>query len=76
MELNDIRRSIDAIDDELVELFARRMDCARAVAEAKRQTGKPIRDHAREREIVNRLTARRATPTPPTCGRCTATSST
>ena len=58
MELKEIRQNIDAIDEELVQLFARRMDCARAVAEAKRQTGKPIRDHAREREIVNRLTAR------------------
>lgn len=58
MELNEIRKNIDAIDDELVGLFARRMDCSRAVAEAKQRTGKPIRDHAREREIVNRLTAK------------------
>ena len=58
MELQDIRRNIDAIDDELVQLFARRMDCARAVATAKRETGRAIRDRAREREIVNRLTAR------------------
>ena len=57
MELQDIRRNIDAIDDGLVKLFAQRMECARQVAEAKQQTGKPIRDHAREREIVNWLTA-------------------
>ena len=57
MELQDIRRNIDAIDDGLVKLFAQRKECARQVAEAKQQTGKPIRDHAREREIVNRLTA-------------------
>lgn len=57
MELQDIRRNIDAIDDGLVKLFAQRMECARQVAEAKQQTGKPIRDHARERKIVNRLTA-------------------
>lgn len=57
MELQDIRRNIDAIDDGLVKLFAQRMECARQVAEAKQRTGKPIRDHAREREIVNRLTA-------------------
>ncbi len=56
MELNEIRRNIDAIDEELVKLFTRRMDCAREVAQAKQQTGKPIRDHAREREIINRLT--------------------
>ena len=57
MELKDIRGSIDAIDHELVGLFTRRMDCARQVAEAKQQTGKPIQDHAREREILNRVTA-------------------
>ena len=56
MELQDIRKNIDAIDDQLAQLFARRMDCSRQVAEAKRETGKAIRDHAREREIVNRLT--------------------
>ena len=57
MELNDIRERIDAIDDELVRLFVRRMDCSREVARVKQQTSKPIRDHARERAIVNRLTA-------------------
>ena len=57
MELKDIRGSIDTLDDQLVELFTRRMDCAREVAEAKQQAGKPIRDHAREREILNRVTA-------------------
>lgn len=57
MELNEIRKNIDGIDDELVRLFVRRMDMSGAVAEAKRQTDRPIRDHAREREILNRLTA-------------------
>lgn len=54
MELNEIRQNIDQIDDQLVKLFSQRMDCVRQVAEAKRQTGKPIRDRARERAIVNR----------------------
>ncbi len=57
MELQTIRQNIDAIDDELAQLFARRMACSKEVALAKQQTGKPIRDHARERAIVNRLTA-------------------
>ena len=56
MDLKDIRADIDRIDDEMIKLFVQRMDCARRVAEAKRETGRPIRDHAREREIVNRLT--------------------
>ena len=56
MELQDIRADIDRIDDQLVRLFTERMDCAARIAASKRETGKPIRDHAREREIVNRLT--------------------
>ena len=56
MELDEIRKEIDGIDDELVRLFARRMDMSGAIAGIKRQTGKPIRDHAREREILNRVT--------------------
>ena len=56
MDLNDIRREIDQIDDQLTELFVRRMDCSRRVAETKRETGRAVRDPARERAIVNRLT--------------------
>ena len=55
MDLNEIRTRIDAIDDELVRLFVRRMDCARDIAGAKRREGRPIQDHARERAILNRL---------------------
>ena len=58
MELKDIRASIDAIDDELVRLFARRMDCSGQLARAKQPTGKPIRDPAREREILAPLRER------------------
>ncbi len=56
MELNEIRTRIDAIDDDIVRLFAQRMNCAREIARVKQQVGKPIRDHARERAILNRLT--------------------
>ena len=57
MELNDIREHIDAIDDELVQLFARRMGCSAEIARTKQQTARPIRDRSRERAIINRLTA-------------------
>ena len=32
MDLNDYRREIDGIDAQLLELFARRMDVAAAIA--------------------------------------------
>ena len=56
MNLEDIRSRIDRIDDQMVALFVERMDAVTAVAEAKKQAGKPMRDHAREREIINRMT--------------------
>ena len=32
-DLTEIRTEIDSIDNELIELFKRRMDCSKAVAE-------------------------------------------
>lgn len=57
MELNEIRRKIDEIDDELVRLFAQRMDMSAAIAEIKQQTDRPIRDRARESEILERVSS-------------------
>ena len=58
MELTDIRREIDTIDDELARLFVRRMEAASAVAAAKRATGKAVCDPAREREVLARAEAK------------------
>jgi chorismate mutase/prephenate dehydratase len=49
MDLNQCRQQIDNIDDQLVKLFAQRMEVAAAVAQCKRETGKPVMDAARER---------------------------
>ena len=56
MDLNQIRGQIDAIDDELTRLFTQRMRAVAEVAAYKRENGKAVRDHARERGIVNRVT--------------------
>lgn len=57
MDLKDIRREIDSVDEELVKLFVRRMKAADAVAAAKRGSGKPVSDPAREREILAKIAA-------------------
>ncbi len=57
MALEDLRQRIDEIDDELVRLFVERIGIAEQVAEEKRAAGLPIRNDAREREILSRLTA-------------------
>ena len=50
MDLNELRSQIDGIDDELVQLFCRRMEVAEQIAEYKRQNDLPILAPARERE--------------------------
>lgn len=55
--LKDIRASIDALDSRIAALLTERLELADAVAEAKRVTGGPVNDSAREREILTRLSS-------------------
>ena len=50
MDLTELRRQIDGIDDQLVQLFCRRMELCAQVAEYKKANGLPILMPARERE--------------------------
>ena len=50
MELSELRKEIDSIDDQLVKLFCQRMDVAARVAEYKKENDLPIYHPARERE--------------------------
>ncbi len=50
MELQELRRQIDKIDDELVQLFTRRMEVAAQIADVKKEQNLPIFVPARERE--------------------------
>ena len=56
MDLSNVRQTIDRIDNEIVQLFVERMNAVGEVAAQKHAAAAPIYDHAREREIVNRLT--------------------
>ena len=50
MDLQDHRKKIDEIDDELLKLFAARMRLCGEIAAYKKAHGLPVRDAARERE--------------------------
>ena len=50
MELKNLRNEIDQIDDQLVQLFAQRMDVAARIADYKKEKCMPIFVPARERE--------------------------
>lgn len=52
MELKDLRQQIDAIDDEFVRLFTKRMEISAMVADYKKEHNLPIHVPSREREIL------------------------
>ena len=58
MELSEIRTKIDAVDDQLLKLFLKRMELSEAVAAYKNEHKLPILNRAREREILAKVTQR------------------
>jgi chorismate mutase len=54
MTLEEIRAEIDKLDNEIKELFVKRMECAKHVAEVKSASGGDVYAPAREREILER----------------------
>ena len=54
MNLDELRQALTELDGQLIELVARRRSLSEQVAAAKRATGRPTRDFAREREVILR----------------------
>ena len=52
MDLTEARQEIDGINRQILDLFKKRMEAVRAVAEDKKKTGTPIFNGQREREIL------------------------
>lgn len=53
MDLSEIRKEIDTIDDELVRLFCARMELSAQVADYKKANNLPIFVPAREQAILD-----------------------
>ena len=56
MELSEIRAKIDAVDDQLLDLFLQRMDLSEEVAAYKNEHHLPILNKERERAILAKVT--------------------
>lgn len=59
--LDDYRKELDQIDEQMVQLLERRMRTAERIAQYKIENNVPVLDALREREILDRIT-RNATP--------------
>ena len=55
MDLDQIRKDIDQIDQEIVALLERRMVCVGQIVEYKEQQGLPVLDQGREREVLEKV---------------------
>jgi len=55
MNLDELRVEIDSIDNQLLELYNKRMEYVHQVGELKNTTGAPIYRPEREQSILNRL---------------------
>ena len=56
MELSEIREKIDAVDEQLLDLFLQRMDLSEEVAAYKNAHHLPILNKERERAILAKVT--------------------
>lgn len=57
MDLGELRKGLDEIDEQIVGLYEKRMDICRQVAEYKLGTGKNVYDRVREQEKLNKVRA-------------------
>lgn len=55
MEIDEIRKRIDLLDDELLRIFNERARLALAIGEIKKRLGLPVYDPAREKRIFLRM---------------------
>ncbi|MDD3712188.1 MAG: chorismate mutase [Candidatus Izemoplasmatales bacterium] len=56
--MNELRKEIDLIDEEMQELFLKRMALVKKIAEEKKAKNLPILNQERESEILSRMTAK------------------
>ena len=58
MTLDDLRVKIDAIDDEIATLLAKRMEIVEQIGELKSKNGGAVYRPEREKAIIERLSAK------------------
>lgn len=53
-KLEEARKKINSVDEEIAKLFEERMKAAKEIAEYKKENGLPITDASRELELINK----------------------
>jgi len=67
MTLEEVRRQIDGLDEQIVSLLNRRAAAAREIGRIKSQGGTPVYSPAREKEVLERIRKLNTGPLPDSC---------
>ncbi len=54
-DIEQLRKRIDEIDDQIIKALIERVSVCRAIGLAKKKQGRPVKDSFREMELFNRL---------------------
>jgi len=57
VEIEDLRREIDRLDQELLRIFNERAELALRIGEIKKERNLPVYDPAREKRIFDRMSS-------------------
>lgn len=52
MDISSLRKEIDSVDEEIIELISKRTELAAKIGELKRKDGIPAKDEKREKEVI------------------------
>ncbi|MBR3672554.1 MAG: chorismate mutase [Spirochaetia bacterium] len=55
MDLDELRKEIDAVDRQIVALFEKRMEISERIAAYKQKVGMQVRDEKREQEKIRQV---------------------
>ena len=53
--LEELRKEINKIDDEIISLLSKRKGLSKKIAQIKKELSKPILDKGREQQIIEKL---------------------
>ncbi len=56
MKIDEVRAQIDEMDDQIVDLFLKRLQLCKIIGDLKRTNNLPIFNELREQEILNKVT--------------------
>ncbi len=59
-DLKQLRRKIDALDEQVLRLLCERAQICKAIGEAKKKQGLPVKDVDRENEVYKHIKAKAA----------------